>query len=230
MRSRFHPMLLNGAVNTEDNCGSWQKGWSKDIAEIHPEVDGLLIGRYELADHFYHGHWMHVGQPVWDRQLKLELDEAVTVLSAGGAHVALFTFPYIDPATEELNGSLYPENQPSRVDEWNRLLGQVAASHPQTVTLIDLNRILDPDGHYTTSVDGLTVRRPDDGIHLTTAGGEWLQPRLLPRSASSDYRRAPRCLESPFDSFKSSFDSLEIDGVTLVGVGAERWLLGDRRS
>jgi len=174
------PMLLNGAVNTEDNCGSWQKGWSKDIAEIHPEVDGLLIGRYELADHFYHGHWMHVGQPVWDRQLKLELDEAVTVLSAGGAHVALFTFPYIDPATEELNGSLYPENQPSRVDEWNRLLGQVAASHPQTVTLIDLNRILDPDGHYTTSVDGLTVRRPDDGIHLTTAGGEWLQPRLLP--------------------------------------------------
>jgi hypothetical protein len=46
---------------------------------------------------------------------------------------------------------------------------------------VDLNRILDPDGYYTNTVDGIHVRQPTDGIHITVAGGEWLQPQLLPR-------------------------------------------------
>jgi len=143
-------------------------------------VAGLLIGRFELADHFYGGSWVHVGQPGWDRHLSLELDRAVSILSAGGARVALFTFPYIDPPLEQPNGSIYPENDPSRVDDWNRLVRQVAARHPKSVTLIDLNRMLDPKGHYTMTVDRVAMRWPDDGIHISTAGGEWLQPRLLP--------------------------------------------------
>jgi peptidoglycan/LPS O-acetylase OafA/YrhL len=176
------PSRRDGVVYPANlNCGTWQKGWSKDIAEIHPEVDGLLIGRFELDDHLYQGTWMHVGQPVWDHHLTLELDQAVTILSAGGARVILYTFPYIDPPLEQSNGSIYPENDPARVDAWNRLLRQVAASNPKTVTLMNLNKTLDPEGHYTATVDGVLVRRADDGIHLTTAGGVWLQPRLLPQ-------------------------------------------------
>ena len=174
---------LGGVVypgNPAVNCGTWQKGWSKDIAEIHPEVDGLLIGRFELADHLYHGRWMHLGEPEWDHHLELELEQAVTLLSAGGARVVLYTFPYIDPPLEQPNGTIYPENDPARVDDWNRLLRQVAANHPKTVTLVNLNQILDPHGRYTTTVDGVLVRQPDDGIHITREGGEWLQSRLLP--------------------------------------------------
>ncbi len=177
------PYRLAGVIYAGDlhvNCGSWETTWSRQIATVHPDVVGLLIGRFELADHYYHGTWMHLGMPVWDRHLEDKLDRAVSLLSAGGARVVLFTFPYIDPPLAQPNGALWPENRPDRVDRWNQLLDQVAATHRSTVTLVDLNRILDPQGHYTATVDGVSVRWPDDGIHISTAGGEWLQPRLLP--------------------------------------------------
>jgi peptidoglycan/LPS O-acetylase OafA/YrhL len=177
------PSRLGGVVSQcvqGIDCGSWQEIWSKDVAEAHPEVVGVLFGRFELADNFYDGRWMHVGQPVWDDHIEGLLQQAVAILTAGGAHVVLYTFPYIDPPVEQANGSPFPENEPSRVDAWNGLLRQVAADHPATVTLVDLNRILDPDGHFTDTVGGVGVRWADDGIHITYAGGVWLQPRLLP--------------------------------------------------
>jgi peptidoglycan/LPS O-acetylase OafA/YrhL len=181
------PSLLGGVVYTGRpgvNCGSWPTLWSQDVAQARPEVVGLLLGRFEFADHFHNGQWVSVGQPAWDAHLTDELDQAVTVLSAHGAHVVIFTYPYIDPPLEQANGSIYPENDPARVVAWNALLRAVAASHPKTVTLIDLNRILDPAGHFTTTVDGVSVRWPDDGIHISLAGGEWLQPQILPEIAS----------------------------------------------
>lgn len=177
------PSRLAGVVYPADpkvNCGSWETTWSRQIATVHPDVVGLLIGRFEFADHYYHGTWVHLGMPVWDQHLKDKLDRAVSVLSAGGARVVLFTFPYIDPPLAQPNGALWPENRPDRVDRWNQLIDQVAATHRSTVTLVNLNRILDPQGHFTTTVDGISVRWPDDGIHISTAGGTWLQPRLLP--------------------------------------------------
>jgi len=181
------PSLLGGVVYRGKpgvNCGSWQSMWAKGVARIRPEVVGLLIGRFELADHYFDGQWMHVGQPVWDGHLEGELEQAVSILTAGGAHLIIYTFPYIDPPIEQADGTPYPENEPSRVDAWNQLLRQVAAKHPSSVTLVDLNRMLDPDGHFAETVDGVDVRWPDDGIHITIAGGLWLQPRLLPQIGS----------------------------------------------
>jgi peptidoglycan/LPS O-acetylase OafA/YrhL len=182
----LNPSRLGGVVYTgkrDVNCGSWQTGWKKAVTGIRPQVVGLLIGRFELADHLYRGKWVHVGQKEWDAQLLHQLNQAIRIVTAGGAHVALFTFPYIDPPLEQLNGSPYPENEPSRVNAWNRLLRQVAHAYPKKVTLIDLNKMLDPNGHFTNKVDGVVVRWPDDGIHITLAGGEWLQPRILPEIA-----------------------------------------------
>jgi peptidoglycan/LPS O-acetylase OafA/YrhL len=177
------PSRLGGVVSRCDpgfDCGSWQTIWSKDVAENHPEVVGVLFGRFELADHFYEGRWVHVGQPVWDDHIEGLLKQAVSILTAGGAHLVLYTFPYIDPPVEQANGSPFPENEPSRVDAWNGLLRQAAADQPASVSLVDLNRMLDPNGHFTDTVDGVGVRWADDGIHITYAGGLWLQPRLLP--------------------------------------------------
>jgi hypothetical protein len=86
-----------------------------------------------------------------------------------------------EPA-EAADGSVYPENEPARVNAYNRLLRSVAARSGGRVTLIALNRILDPGGHYTRTVGGVAVRFYD-GVHLTVAGGEWLQPRILPEIA-----------------------------------------------
>ena len=185
-----YPSLLQGAIRYPPppgkpgiNCAQWQRVWKQEVTTFRPQVAGILIGRFELADHLYRGVWVHVGQPAWDSVLLGELDQLVGLLSSGGAHVAIFTFPYIDPPYEQPNGDPWPENLPSRVDAWNRLLVQVAADHPNVTTVINLNRILDPDGAFAMTIDGVEVRDSDDGIHISKAGGEWLQPLLLPEIA-----------------------------------------------
>lgn len=165
------------------NCYSWPSEWRSFISQVRPQVVGLLIGRFELADHLVDGHWEHLGERGWDGHLEGEIEQAIRIAAGGGARVALFTFPYIDPPGRQLDGAPYPENDPSRVTEWNRLLRQAATHFPGTVTVIPLERMLDPTGRYSTVVDGVQVRIPDDGIHVSVAGGEWLQPRVLPEIA-----------------------------------------------
>jgi len=172
----------NGTTYTSSpGCAHWPTKWSRFVTEDHAKVVGILLGRFELLDHLYRGTWMHVGEPVWDRHLAAELDLALRLVSAHGARVVLFTAPY-DKPTEAADGSVLPENEPGRVDAYNAVLRRVAAAHPHLVTLIDLNRILDPRGRYTLSVDGVRARYYD-GVHISIAGGEWLQPRVLPTVA-----------------------------------------------
>jgi hypothetical protein len=185
-----YPSLLQGAIrnppiSTEPglNCPHWETDWKQEVTTYRPQVAGILVGRFELADHLYQGHWVHVGQPGWDSVLLSELDHLVDLLSSEGAHVVIFTFPYIDPPYEQADGNPYPENLPSRVDAWNRLLMEVAAQYPGVTTVINLNRTLDPAGQFTNTIDGIEVREPDDGIHISVAGGEWLQPVVLPAIA-----------------------------------------------
>ena len=178
------PAWWSGLLVTPTSaCLHWRSLWAERVRQNRPEVVGLLIGRWAVCDHLVGGQVMHVGQPAWDAHLASELDQAVGILSAGGAKVVFFTLPYFDPPQEEPNGNLYPENEPGRVTEYNQILTSVAARHRKTVTVIDLNRILDPNGQYIATIGNVTVRRPD-GIHITAAGGEWLQPRVLPTVAS----------------------------------------------
>ena len=62
---------------------------------------------------------------------------------------------------------------------FNRLLSRVADQRKGVVTLVPLNALLDPGGSYQAVVDGITVRWTD-GVHITEAAGEWLQPDVLP--------------------------------------------------
>ena len=163
-------------------CRHWRTLWAGEVARYHPEVVGLLAGRFEITDHLVGGKLVSIDQPAWNRHLEDEMDQVVGVLSAGGAKVVLFTMPYIDPPTEAPDGSVYPENRNSRVDEYNRILERVAARHPGEVTVVDLNRILDPAGRFQSVVDGVTVRWAD-GIHITRAGGQWVEQSVLPTVA-----------------------------------------------
>ncbi len=170
---------VSGVVGPATPSCGWQSFWAHLMVRDRPEVTGLLLGRWEVTDHLYQGHWVHVGDPVWDRHLTSELDQAVGILSAGGAKVVLFTMPYVQPPYERADGTPYSENDPVRMNAFNRLLSGVAAAHRDSVTLIDLNRLVDPSGHYQRVIGGVTVRSTD-GIHLTMAGSVWLQPDILP--------------------------------------------------
>ncbi len=177
------PGIVSGQpTQALSKCAHWQTLWTRQVEEYRPEVVGLLMGRWDTTDHLLDGRVVSIDQPAWDRHLEGELDAAVRVLSGRGAKVVLFTMPYVDPPVESANGATYPENEPSRTDAWNRIVEDVADRHPGVVTVVDLNRLLDPEGHFASVVDDVPVRWAD-GIHISKVGGEWLQPQILPTVA-----------------------------------------------
>ena len=121
----------NGEVDDpESDCRTWPTLWAHQMAVFHPEVTGLLMGRWDILDHVYQGHLVNITQPAWYKHNEDEIEHAVDVLSAGGAHVMLFTMPYIDPINESIDGTLSPEDSPVRVQDFNRILTQVRPATP----------------------------------------------------------------------------------------------------
>ncbi len=173
------PLLDHGVVGDPfTNCPTWPTWWSDDVRELHPQVVGLVIGFWEVVDRVYQGRWQHLGDPAFDAYETAQLDRAVAILSSGGAKVALFTSPYFDTG-EQPDGAAWPQDDPARVDRLNAIIESVARHHPGVVTVIPLNRFLDPAGHFTWTLDGHVVRQ-GDGVHTTLAGGAYLAPRVLP--------------------------------------------------
>jgi peptidoglycan/LPS O-acetylase OafA/YrhL len=168
---RTYPRLL-------PKCRHWPRLWKRAIASDDPDVALILVGRWETMDRELDGHWRHVGDPVFDADLRSELHRAISVAGARGAQVMLATEPY-NRRGEQPDGSLYPEDEPQRVTDWNRLLRRVAREHPG-VAVVDFGRRVSPEGRYTESAGGVKVRA--DGLHLTPTGvQEWIAPWLVPR-------------------------------------------------
>ena len=155
-------------------CDTWPSRWSQRIKHDRPDVVLLIIGRWEIVDRMHEGSWMSTGDEAYDSYLGGELDRALDVLGSTGARVVVTTEPY-NRRGEQPDGSLYPEDDPDRVDEWNTLLRRVVGQRPN-VTVLDLNKKLGPNGAYTTKVNGIRMRI--DGVHPTPAAVEWLTPWL----------------------------------------------------
>jgi peptidoglycan/LPS O-acetylase OafA/YrhL len=156
-------------------CDLWPWRWLRQLRADRPDEVLLFVGRWETMDRFYQGRWQHLGDPAFDDHLTALLGQAITLLGSTGARVVVATEPY-NRGGEQPDGSLYPEDDPSRVTYWNWLVRAVVAAHPGTKVL-DLNRELCPNGTFTWDVDGVQVR--SDGVHLTQAGVQWLAPWLL---------------------------------------------------
>jgi peptidoglycan/LPS O-acetylase OafA/YrhL len=171
-------------------CTSWQKRWQRGVDKDQPDASVIELNRWELMDRQYQGRYQHVGDPAYDQYLTSRLEQAITIAGSRGAAVVLLTAAYTHRA-EKPDGSLYPEDQPARVDAWNDLLRAEAARHRDTVTLLDLNPVVCPDGKFTWKVGGLRIR--SDGLHYTPAGVQriiapWLLPKLA-AIAEGTYRR-----------------------------------------
>ncbi len=164
------------------NCPDWPTWWSDDVRQLHPEVVGLVIGFWEVQDRWLDGRWQHIGEPGYDAYETAQLERAVAILSSQGARVALFTSPFFDTG-EQPDGQPWPQDAPARVLRLNQLIEAVAHRHPGVVSVIPLNTYLDPDGHFTRTIDGQVVRQPD-GVHTTLAGGTYLAPKILPQLAA----------------------------------------------
>jgi peptidoglycan/LPS O-acetylase OafA/YrhL/lysophospholipase L1-like esterase len=172
---RAGPYKYSGqTLDQKRECEGWPARWAQQAAHDQPDVALLMVGRWETVDRVNEGRWTHIGDPTFDSYLAAELHRAIDVLASSGARVVVTNLPY-SRYGEKPDGSLYPEDDPRRVDRWNALLRRVTEHNPD-VAVADLHKKLSPDGVYTTKVDGIKVR--SDGVHLTEEGVAWLMPWL----------------------------------------------------
>lgn len=163
-----------------DGCDRWDAVWRPRVQADDPDVAVILLDRWELMDRRLGAGYQHVGQPEFDAYLTRELNLAIDIAAGRGAHVVLLTAPYTRRA-ERPDGGIWPEDEPARVDAWNRLLRAAAAARPGRITVIDLNQRATPGGRFSWDVDGVRMR--SDGLHFTPEGVQkviapWLLPRL----------------------------------------------------
>ncbi|MDT5033587.1 MAG: hypothetical protein QOC94_3758 [Actinoplanes sp.] len=170
-------------------CTAWEHRWRNAVNADNPDVAVIELNRWELMDRKYQGRYQHVGDPAYDAYLSAQLDTAVSIAGTRGAAVVLLTAAYTHRA-ERPDGSLYPEDQPQRVNAWNALLRAEVARRPGAVTVLDIDPIVCPHGNFTWSVDGVRIR--SDGLHYTPIGVQTvIAPWLLPKVAAVAFGRNP---------------------------------------
>jgi SGNH domain (fused to AT3 domains) len=158
-------------------CRNWELGWRRLVAQVDPDVVAVLVGRWEVVDRLVGGRWVHIGDPAFDALVAAQLDRAIADASSGGARVVLLTTPHF-AGLERPDGGRWPEDDPARVDRFNVLVRAAAARHPGETSVLDLAAAAEPDGRYTASLDGITMRRAD-GVHFTQGGADLLAPTVL---------------------------------------------------
>jgi peptidoglycan/LPS O-acetylase OafA/YrhL len=157
-------------------CVVWEQRWRQAIAVDNPDIAVVLVGRWETMDRALDGRWTRLGDPAYDAHLRGRLDRAIEIVGARGAQVLLATEPY-NRRGERPDGSLFPEDHPSRVTHWNHLLTEAAAAHPG-VEILDFGGRVSPEGRYTPTAGGVQVRA--DGLHLAPDGVQrWIAPWLF---------------------------------------------------
>ncbi|RKR93010.1 hypothetical protein BDK92_7510 [Micromonospora pisi] len=135
-----------------------------------------------------------MGQPEFDAYLTRELELAIDTVSARGAHVVLLTAPYTRRAKRP-DGGLWPEDEPERVDAWNRLQQAVAARRSGRVSVVDLNRRVCPEGRFTSNAGNIRIR--SDGLHPPRSAG--LDRTLADSAAHQARHRGAGLTASPAD-------------------------------
>jgi peptidoglycan/LPS O-acetylase OafA/YrhL len=167
--------LTSGEPETDQ---PWADQWLSAMNEVKPNVVVLLAGRWEVTDRVYHGQWTNIFNPVFAAYVKQQLEKASNVVTSTGARMVFLTAACNNEG-EQPDGSPWPEDNPDRLTVYNRLVREVAAEHPLTDSVVDLNSAACPHGQFASSIDGVNIRW-NDGIHFSITGGEYLAPKIMP--------------------------------------------------
>ena len=169
-------ILDQGKVATHrPECAAMFDQWERFVEEYRPDSAIVLLGRWEVMDRKVDGRWSRIGEPAFDRLVTDALGDAVDRFRRHGVAVVLATAPYYDSG-EQADGDEWPQDDPTRVDRFNRLVRAVARETGSEV--LELNALLADAGRFTQRLDGVKVRW-DDGVHITPEGGRRLGPAAL---------------------------------------------------
>ena len=177
--------LEHGGVSapTEPTCDDWPQKWRGYVEETSPAAAVVLFDVFVLQDLEVDGKDLPFNTKASDRYLLKQLEKGVEILRSAVPEVVLLTAPYNQRPQTAGQPSRWDEDNPARVNHWNDLLRQFAASRADIV-VIDLNKFLSPDGKYTNTKDGVELRY--DGVHFNPDAGvlvfQWLLPQLLSAS------------------------------------------------
>ncbi len=162
------------------SCSEWKEKYAQDVSLTKPDVSVLLVGRWEDLDRNFGSGWEHIGESDFDNRLTAALQTAISILHDGNIPVVLLTEPYLNEPPQ-LNGSPWPYDSKTRINDFNAILKTVAAQSHGVATVIDLNRFVCPGGNFTQSMNGIQIRT-SDGVHFTEQGSDmivqWLFPKL----------------------------------------------------
>jgi peptidoglycan/LPS O-acetylase OafA/YrhL len=122
----------------------------------------FVAGTWEVQDMLRGGTWSDIDQPSFQRYELDQMEEVIRIGTAHGAHFDFATMPAIGSADDSLEASRADQSQ--RQKTYNRLIDEVAARHPDTVSVVDYGRIISPGGVFHEYLDGVQVRSPD-GVH-----------------------------------------------------------------
>jgi peptidoglycan/LPS O-acetylase OafA/YrhL len=156
----------------------WPYEWLDEMATVKPNVVVLLAGRWEVVDREYKGAWTNILHPAFAAYVKHQLELASSLVNAAGIRIVFLTAPCINEG-EQPDGAPWPEESPARLAVYNKLVRQVAAQHPATDSVENLDALACPGGKFTTDVGGVAIRKVD-GVHFTPAAGPVLAPDLMP--------------------------------------------------
>jgi lysophospholipase L1-like esterase len=142
-----------------------------------------LFGGQDAFDRRIDGRVIRFDTPDGAALAHEELQGAVNILSSRGAHVVLLSTPYYVlgwPQKVQVDRSTL---NPLWINRYNGFEHDIAEAQPRRVTLLNLNHYLDPEGHWTDTVDGIKVRTFDK-CHLSPAGAAFVAKWLTPQLAS----------------------------------------------
>ncbi len=164
-------------ANGSSACIDWKQEYAKAVYIDSPDVSVLLVGRWECLDRNFGNGWEHIGQSDFDKRLVVALNEAITVLHANSIPVVLLTAPYFDQGVQP-NGLPWPEDEPARVDAFNKILRQVANDSHGVAHVVEFGKYISPNNQFTQVINGIQIRT-SDGVHMTIPGGEMVAPWLF---------------------------------------------------
>lgn len=173
------------------HCTDRDVSWPEAIERHHPDVAVVMVGPWDVCDRKLAGDdaWRHLGDPVLDERVRAEIEHAVDLLAERGTLVLWLSHPPIearDPTATAPPDPPMPESDPARMDRFNELLREVAASRPEQMRVVDVAGRMEelPGGSLDPNY------RPD-GTHFSAPGALKFSHDWLVDEIERQYRDAP---------------------------------------